>query len=455
MSSHTTFCRHLCRPRPYHPDAYYDALETASRDRIRDAQLKRLSRQLRHVYQHSPFYRAKFDQAGLRLGDIQTWDDVRKIPFTRREELEESQEESPLFGNFACLPPSSGVRYFQTSGTRGTPLHIFFTARDWFGLYRQENVYMACAYGVRPQDTLFVPSHYSLYIAWWAFQTALESLGVATIPGGGQSSETRVKNILEWEATIVCGTPTYMLYLAEVAERMGIDLASRSRVRMVVVGGEPGACIAASKKRLEEAWGAKCYDDYGSTEMGGIGYECVAQEGLHINEAMFLAEVVGPESSGPVPPGQPGELVLSNLCMESMPLIRHRTGDCVNLTEERCACGRTFARAKGGILGRSDDMINIAGINVFPSVIENFVHSVNELANEFQIVLPAQSRPGSRLKIRVEPAVGVGREALRRGIAKLVETVRWRVGLTPEVNGVPVGTLPRSEGKANKIVKEE
>lgn len=433
---------------------YKPQIETVFREQIQDLQFSLFQNQIRYVYEHSPMYKRKFDEAGLMPGDVKTVDDIKRVPFTWKEDLRKSQEEKPPFGDFACVPPEEAVRYFQTSGTTGTPVKVFFNHRDWFDVSCEQFFYMLHGFGVEKSDILFVPSGYSFYVAWWMLQAAMESFGVGIVPGGAQSSEHRIRNIIDWGATIVCGTPTYMIYLGDLAKRMGIDLASETRIRMVIVAGEPGGQIPATKKLIEETWGGKCYDDVGGTEITTFGFECEAQQGVHIIESMFLPEVVNPDTGEHVAPGQPGELVLTNLCMETMPFIRYRTRDYVKLNYDKCDCGRTFARMDGGILGRTDDMFHFAGVNIFPSAIENFIRDVKEFSNEFQLLVPKMGT-GKKLKIRVEPASeAITRDELEKGQTELVDRIKWRVGIAPEIEVVETGTLPRFEHKAKRLIRE-
>jgi phenylacetate-CoA ligase len=274
------------------------------------------------------------------------------------------------------------------------------------------------------------------------------------VPGGAQSSESRVMNIFDWNATVVCGTPTYLLYLGDTAKKMGKPLAD-SDIRIVVAAGEPGANVPATKKAIEELWGAKCYDDIGSTEITNFGFECVAQKGTHVIESMFYTECLNPETLEPVPPGEIGELVLSNLCTESMPLLRFRIRDLVRINKDVCECGRTFLRLDGGILGRSDDMFQFAGVNVFPSAFENLIRQVPEFSNEYQIVVPRMGS-GKHLKIRVEPdTTEIGNKRMEQAVKKFIETVKHRITITPDVEIVEIGKLPRFELKAKRLIREE
>lgn len=427
--------------------------ETLPREKLEEFQLSRFQKRLEYVYEGSPMYRRKLDQAGVRPSDIRSLGDIRSLPFTVKEELRESQAEHPPWGDFLCIPPEQGVRVFQTTGTTGTPVRVLLSKRDWTVHYYEQFMHFMHGYGITPADVLFVPFNYGLCIAWWGFQAALEQAGVTIVPGGGQSSKDRIRNIFDWEATVVCGTPTYLLYLGETAEEMGAPL-SESSVHTVVVAGEPGAAVPSTKRAIEERWGAKCYDDIGSTEITNFGFECTAQQGTHLIESMFYAECLDPESLESVGPGEVGELVLTNLCTESMPLIRYRMRDLVRMNYDACACGRTFLRLDGGILGRSDDMFQFAGVNIFPSAVENLIRELPEFSTEYQLVVP-RIGSGRHLTIRLELArPGLSGEQIQEAVRKLIETVKYRITVTPAVEVVEIGGLPRFELKAKRVIRE-
>ena len=434
--------------------AYWDEpLERLPQAQLVAHQLALLRERLSYVHERSPFYRRKLDGAGIRSDDVRTLDDVRRIPFTEKEELRLSQAANPPWGDFACITPREAVRVFQTSGTTGRPVRVMLSRTDWFETYYRQFSHFRCGYGLTEDDVLFVPFNYGLYVAWWGFQTAMEKAGLMVIPGGGLGSKERLRAMLDWGATAVCGTPSYLLYLAETARKSGIDLPS-SPIRKVVAAGEPGASIPATKKAIQAQWGAECFDDIGSTEISNFGFECLAHEGTHVIEGMFLAEVVDPETLAPVPDGQVGELILTNLCCESVPLIRYRTRDLVRFNRAPCACGRTYLRLDGGVLGRSDDMFHFAGVNVFPGQVQDLLHQVDEFSQEYQLVVPPQGS-GRHLRIRVEPArEGLARGAVEAARERLVEMVKYRITVTPEVDVCEIGSLPRVEGKAKRVVRE-
>jgi len=428
-------------------------LETMTREDFEKRELKFFKKLMKYVIEKSPFYRRKFSEAGVTPNDIKSIEDVRKVPFTTKAELLKSQQEHPIFGDFPCLPPEATCRVFQTSGTTGIPLKVPFSKKDWFKNCFEQFSYYVYAYGIESKDVAFFPFVYGLFVAWWGLQATMEQHSVTIVPGGGQTSETRLKSIIDWGATVVCGTPTYILYLGELAQKMGIDLPN-SKARIVVTAGEPGAQVPATKSLVERLWGAKNYDDIGSTEITNFGFECIAQNGTHLNEAMFLPESLDKETGKPVGPGEVGELVLSNLCCETAPLLRYKTGDLVRFNYDRCECGRTFLRMDGGVIGRADDMFYFGGVNIFPSAIENFVRQVPEFSNEYQLVVPRQGS-GKKLRIRVEPATAdISEDRLQRAVKTLLDNIAYNIKITPDVEVAAVGSLPRFEGKARRIIRE-
>ncbi|MCC6611792.1 MAG: phenylacetate--CoA ligase [Burkholderiales bacterium] len=432
---------------------YWDErMERMPRPELAQHQLRKLRDQLAHVHARSPFYRRKLDAAGVPPDAIRSLDDLSAIPFTVKDELRVSQEQYPPWGDFGCITPREAVRVFQSSGTTGRPVRIMWSRKDWHENFYEQFSHFRCGYGLTEDDVLYVPFNYGLFVAWWGFQSAMERAGLMVIPGGGQGSKDRLRAMLDWGATVVCGTPSYLLYLAETARKLGIDLPG-SPIAKIVAAGEPGAAVPSTKKALESQWGAECFDDIGSTEITNFGYECIRHQGTHVIESMLLAEVLDPETGRPLPDGEIGELVLTNLCCESMPLIRYRTRDLVRFNRAACECGRTFLRLEGGVLGRADDMFQFAGVNIFPTQIQSLLHEVDEFSQEYQLVVPRMGS-GERLKIRVEPAhEQLPQTRLAAACEFLTEAVKYRIMVTPEVEVCDVGSLPRVEGKAKRIIR--
>jgi phenylacetate-CoA ligase len=427
-------------------------LETLPREELEKRQVIQFRKRMKYVMAKSPFYKKKFKDAGVTSNDIKTMDDVRRVPFTTKMELLKSQEDHPIFGEFPCIPPEEAMRVFQTSGTTGKPLKIPFSKKDWFKTLYEQFSYYLYGYGMESKDVAFFPFTYGTFIAWWGIQAAMEQHGVTIVPGGGQTSDARVKSIIDWGATVVCGTPTYIIYLGELAQKMGIDFPN-SKVRIVITAGEPGAQVPATKQLVEKLYGAKNYDDIGSTEITNFGFECVAQKGTHMVESMFLPESLDTETGKPVAEGEVGELVLSNLFCESAPLLRYMTKDLVRFNYKKCDCGRTFLRMDGGVLGRADDMFTFGGVNVFPSAVENFIRGIPTLSNEYQLVLPKQGS-GKRMIIRVEAAsTDVSDEQGKTAVKQLLESIVYNIKITADIEMVAPGTLPRFEGKAKRVIK--
>ncbi|MCH8807551.1 MAG: AMP-binding protein [Planctomycetes bacterium] len=389
------------------------------------------------------FYRRK-------LADVEfdaRHDPIAKLPFTTRPEIEHDQTANPPFGGNLTHPLESYCRYHQTSGTSGRPMCWLDTAENWVWWKRCWGILYRAA-GVTPEDRFGFPASFGPFIGFWgAFESAVE-LGNLSLPAGGMTTSARLRYFLDNSVTFVCCTPTYALRMAEVAAAEGIDLASSS-VRGLIVAGEPGGSIPATRRRLESAWGARVFDHAGMTEVGPWGFECVERPGgMHIMESEFIAEIIQPDTLEPVEPGGSGELVLTNLGRIGSPLIRYRTGDQVQVSYEPCACGRRFAWIEGGVLGRLDDMLIIRGNNVFPSAIEGILRELSAVA-EFRIEVDS-SGVMAGLRIEIEPTSGANTTGLAGQVA---DAVRDRLHFKPEVVLVESGALPRFELKARRVVR--
>lgn len=391
----------------------------------------------------SRFYQRKF--AGLRFDPRA--DALATLPLTRRSELERDQLEHPPYGSVPTCGQDQFRRLHQTSGSSGVPLRWLDTEESW-------RWFKACwgivyrGVGLRPSDRLFFPFSFGPFIGFWgAFEAAAE-LGCFCLPAGGMTTAARLRLLLDHDATVVCCTPTYALRLADEARDQGLDLPSSS-VRLLIVAGEPGGGVASIRERLARGWGSRVADHAGMTEMGAWGFECQEQEGgLHVIESEFIAEVIDPRTGGLIEDGGAGELVLTNLGRNGMPLIRYRTGDRVVLGRGRCACGRWFARAEGGIVGRIDDMLSIRGNNVFPSAIEAIVGEFADVA-EFRLLVD-QAGALSELTIEIEPKPGSDGAGLGTRVSA---AIRDRLHFRPGVSVVAVGTLPRSELKSRRVIR--
>jgi phenylacetate-CoA ligase len=419
---------------------YDRALETLDRERLSAHQWTRLRTLVDEVGGANPFWTNKWRAAGLATArDLRDWKDFARLPLTAKAELVGDQASQPPFGTNLTYPLERYVRVHQTSGTSGAPLRWLETQASWEWWARCWGFVLAGA-GVRPDDRVFFPFSFGLFIGFWAGFEGARALGALAIPGGGQDSLTRLASIESLGATVLVCTPSYALHLLQVARERGID-AARLPLRVTVHAGEPGAGIPAVRARIETGWGVRAFDHAGMTEMGAYGYECQAQAGLHVNESEFIAEVIDPATGAA---SREGELVLTNLGRLGSPLIRYRTGDRVRRAEGPCACGRTFARLEGGILGRLDDMLIVRGVNVFPSAIEAIVRRFP--VEEFRIeVFRAGELDEVRLLLEVEGGAA--------GALRVQEALRAGLGLRLDVAHVAAGSLPRFELKARRVVR--
>ncbi len=426
--------------------AYFDPIEeTLSTEAIVALQRTKLAATLPVVLAANPFYQRKL--AGCVFDAAR--DPMDRLPFTTRRELEDDQVQHPVYGTNLTYPLERYSRLHQTSGSRGTPLRWLDTRESWQWWARCWGMIFAAA-GLQATERILFPFAFGPFIGFWGAFDSAQSLGHLCLAAGGMSTVARLRLLLENAVTVVCCTPTYALHMAEVAAKEGLDLAA-SAVRALVVAGEPGGNIPATRRRIEESWGARVFDHPGMTEVGAWGFECMESPGtVHAMESEFIVEVVDPKTGIASPGGEVGELVLTNLGRWGSPVIRYRTGDLVRLIHGRCACGRWFARLEGGILGRVDDMLVLRGHNVFPSAVEDVVREFDEVA-EFRLDV-VRRRAMSDLEVVVE--VGVGYDA--GGLSERVRArIRDRLHFSPQVSIAAAGTLPRFEMKAKRLVVRE
>jgi phenylacetate-CoA ligase len=418
------------------------------RARLEALQAERLRALLAEILPANRFYAARFAAAGLAPETVRRPADLRRLPLTRKAELLADQAEHPPYGSNLTYPRARYTRLHQTSGTQGQPLRWLDTAESWqWMLDNWKQIFRITE--VQPGDRLFFAFSFGPFLGFWTAFEAAGQLGLLTLAGGGMSSVARLRFLADNEVTVLLCTPTYALHLAEVAARQGIELP-RLGVRALIVAGEPGGSIPATRRRIEDAWGARLFDHSGMTEVGPAAVECAANPGgLHLLEGDYLAEILDPHGDRPVAPGQVGELVLTTLGRHGSPLLRYRTGDLVRPDPNPCPCGRTFLRLQGGILGRTDDMIHMRGNNVYPSALEDVIRRFPGVA-EYRIEVDA-SETLAALRIEVEPhAPGDGAELAER----IRQAVRDALLFRAEVRAVPPGTLPRYEMKAQRVSRK-
>jgi phenylacetate-CoA ligase len=428
--------------------------ETMPRLEIEGLQVRKLRNLLEWADARVPWHAERLRDAGITADGVQSLDDLRRLPFMTREEWMQGQEESPPYGAVLAEEPGRAVRYHMTSGTTGkTPIRVLDGLKDWEWIAEMW-CYGLWGFGIRPRDTLFVAFGYSTFIGFWGLHYAGEKLGCLVLPGGAMPTDARVKQIVDMGATVVASTPTYALRMAQEARALGIDLAGSS-VERLILSGEPAGSIPATKKLIEEQWGAKAGDTAGMTELGTIMiFECEAQPGgTHIIEDHYIEEVVDPETDRPVPYGEQGERVVTSFGRGFIPVIRYRTRDLVvRVPGTTCTCGRTFDLYEGGIRGRVDDMKLVRGTNVYPRAVEAIVREHGEV-DEFQIHLYTEGGIRDEIEVLVEiPDPGADSDRILADLGK--ELADAHEGLRFGVKKAEDGSLPRFELKAKRLNDE-
>lgn len=436
---------HVPMPQP-HP-------EQLSRDAIEARQLAALQAMLREVRRRNSFWRAKFAAAAFDPDAVAGLDDFRRLPLTTKHELVHDQNEHPPYGTNLTYPLTDYSRLHQTSGTTGKPMRWLDTPASWDWLMNcWAQIYRIV--GLRDNDVLAFPFSFGPFIGFWAAFDGAVRLGNLCLPMGGMSSEARLQMIRELNATVVCCTPTYALRLVEVAEAAGINLAE-SKVRMLIVAGEPGGNIPSVRERIESGWGARLFDHWGMTDITSLGIEPAnAPGGLMILETECIAEIINPDTGEPTPRGELGELIITNLGRWGMPVIRYRTGDLVRAATERCRSGLNLLRLEGGILGRVDDMVTIRGNNVFPSSIEAIIREFAEVV-EYRIIIE-RVRAMQHLRLEIEPAADVeAADGCTALLVRIGRSIKDRLNFQAEITAVPCGSLPRFEMKARRLIRAD
>jgi phenylacetate-CoA ligase len=419
---------------------YFDErIETMPPAWTRRLEEERLADQVTRCFERAPFYRQKLEEARIRPGDIDHLEDLARLPFTTKEELRASQAESPPYGDFISADELDVVRVHLSSGTTGKPLVLAYTERD-VATSAEIGARAFWAAGVRPDDTVLHCLSYSFYTGGLSDHAALEATGAAMVPVGLGQSGRLLELWSDLRPTALFSTITYPVHLAETALERNIDPRGLGLAKLVVTG-EPGGQIAATRRRLRELWGAELGDTYGLSDVWGtLAGECEERDGLHFcGQGATLAELVDSESGDPLPleEGVRGELVFTHLQREAAPLIRFRTRDIAEILGPECPCGRTGFRFR--VVGRSDDMFRVRGVNVFPSAVEELMREQG--VDRFAILL--ESFP-------VEPPVKILVEGVDGREKELAQAVRARLGFTCEIAAV---ALPRSEGKSKRLYR--
>jgi len=426
-------------------------LETLPQEKLKALQFKKFKNILKWAYENSPFYQRLYKKAGLEPGDIKTLDDIRKVPKTEKSMLREAQGREPYpYGSILSLPIEQVTEYRQTSGTTGQPVYHPETWQDW-EWSAESWAYQLYAQGYRDHDRVFMPFGYSIHIAFWAGHYAAEKIGCEVVPGGVLNTEARILKMKELKTTALMATPTYILGMADIAKKLGIDPAKDLSIKKITAAGEPGACIPATKKRMEEMWGAKVYDQVGATEIGHWGFECQAQAGLHVLEAFHLVEIEDIDTGEAITePGKKGSMVITTFDRFAHPCIRFDSKDVIEWNPvEKCECGRTFRLLKGGVIGRADDITKVKGVLLAPTAIEEVVRGIPELGDEYEVTVTKKGDIDDiTLKVELIPDFKRNTAAIEQ---KLAWQLRLKTDLRYNLEFHDYGTLPRYDTKAKRF----
>ena len=419
-------------------------LETMTRPEIEKLQLERLQKTVRHCM-NSPFYKKRFEENNLKPEDIKTLDDLRKIPFTTKQDLRDTYP----FG-IASVPLEKATRLHSSSGTTGNPTVILHTQKD---LDEWANAVARCLHmvGLRPSDVFQNSSGYGMFTGGLGFQYGAEKLGMLTVPAAAGNTKRQIKFMTDFGTTAVHAIPSYAARIYEVMEEMGIDPRRDTKLKTLVIGAEPHS--EEQRRRIEQMLGVKAYNSFGMSEMcgPGVAFECTEQNGLHIWEDYYIVEIVDPETLEPVPVGEVGELVLTTINREAMPLLRYRTRDLTRILPGECPCGRHHARLDR-MKGRSDDMIILKGVNIFPIQIETILLQFKELSTDYLITLETvDTNDEMTIEVEINEMFTDDYARLQSLTREITRQLKDEILVTPRVKLMPKGALPKSEGKAVRV----
>ena len=422
--------------------------ETMSREEIEAIQLERLKKTVSRVYENVPAYRAKMDEAGVKPEDIQTLKDLRRLPFTTKQDMRDNYP----YGLFAA-PKKALRRIHASSGTTGKPTVVGYTAAD-LEVWRECVARLAVAGGATEDDIAQICFGYGMFTGALGLHYGLEKVGAAIVPSSTGNTEKQLMYMKDFGSTLLVATPSYAMRIAEVAKQIGIDPKRDLQIKSLVLGSE--LMTEAMRQELYKVWGedVNLTQNYGMSELMGPGVsgECLELNGMHINEDHFIAEVINPETGEVLEPGEKGELVVTCLTKEALPLIRYRTRDITRLMYEPCPCGRTTARMEN-LSGRTDDMLKIRGVNVFPSQIEEVLINTEGIGPNYEILVERKNH-SDILTIRVEveaESMMDSYSALENLESGLKNKLHLMLGLDAKVQLVSPNTLQRFEGKAKRV----
>lgn len=418
--------------------------ETLTRPEIEKLQLERLQKTVQHCM-NSPFYKQRFEENNLKPEDIRSLEDLQKIPFTTKQDLRSTYP----FG-MAAVPLEETVRLHSSSGTTGNPTVILHTQKD---LDEWANAVARCLYmvGLRPGDVFQNSSGYGMFTGGLGFQYGAERVGMLTVPAAAGNTRRQIKFITDFGTTAVHAIPSYAARLYEVMEEIGVDPRRDTKLKTLIIGAEPHS--EEQRRRIEEMLGVKAYNSFGMSEMcgPGVAFECTEQNGLHIWEDYYIVEIINPDTMEPMPEGEVGELVLTTLNREAMPLLRYRTRDLTRILPGECPCGRHHIRLDR-MKGRSDDMIILKGVNIFPIQIETILLQFKELGTDYLITLDTvDSNDEMTVEVELSQLFTDDYARLQALTREITRQLKDEILVTPRVKLVPKGSLPKSEGKAVRV----
>lgn len=425
--------------------SYFDPeKETLSRKEIEELQLVRLKKTVQHCMD-SPFYKKRFEENGLKPEDIKTLDDLERIPLTTKQDLRDTYP----FG-MASVSLDKCVRLHSSSGTTGNPTVILHTQRD---LDEWANAVARCLWmvGCRPDDVFQNTSGYGMFTGGLGFQYGAERLGMLTVPAGAGNTRRQIKFFTDFGTTVVHAIPSYAGRIFDVMKAEGIDPRKDTKLRTLVIGAEPHS--EDQRKRIEEMLGVKAYNSFGMSEMcgPGVAFECPEQNGMHIWEDYYIVEIIDPNTLESVPDGEYGELVLTTINREAMPLLRYRTRDLTRILSGECPCGRHHKRLDR-MKGRSDDMMIVKGVNIFPIQIETVIMQFKELGTDYLITLEtAEDNDVMTVEVELDQMFTDDFGRLNDLTKEITRRLKDEILLTPKVKLSPKGSLPKSEGKCVRV----
>ena len=428
----------------------WNLTETFSRRALEEFQSQRLCALVRYLEQRNPYHRERFRKAGLEAKNFRGLADLHRLPFSEKKHMQQALETTlPL------LPNRDLLRWHQTSGTSGTPTRFPDSRQDWIA-YSDLAASALFAMGVRREDTVLAAFSYGPHIAFWSYLSGLDRIGTTVVAAGGLTSEARIGLLVDYKVTVLLGTPSYALHLAAIAPSMGVDLAKDCQIRLMVTTAEPNP--PELKQKLRKCWGAAVYDRLGSTETGGIAFECPENPNLyHLQENYLIVEILD-EDDQLVHPGEDGELIITTLFRRSMPLVRFRTGDIVRRSRsEGCPCGRSFlslqSTQNGAIVRRMDDMRKVRGVLLSPSEIEKIVQEQPGIGEQYQAIIHTCDN-SDEITLRVEPLPNTPPARSQKIKRELEKKFYQRLFLRFNIEVLEYGSLPRVADKAQKFVDQ-